>query len=714
MVTPGQQKLGGDVATNVAQIAPDGNSVLYIATNAFGDATNGMGATGNNLGYLASRGDSGWSSQFMTGLPQPVTSVQSTFLPVVYGASLDLSKTFLDVQYAAGPDFTSGVWDSDRTGATNLVAGQPAGAVRRPSTVGSSSDGSHQVIAAGDSTPLEPIPGSPTLTGPMLYDYANGALNRVNVDDNGDVLNASGATFASMIGTAATTSRNAVSADGTRIFFYSQEPGAAPADPPQLFVRVDGQTTIEISASSLVGPQAVTFAGASADGTKAFFTSSGQLTADATGSGPFLYEFDLPRGASSGQLRLIGGVDHPVTATLVTPSFTWLVPNVLVSDDGSHVYYGTTDGGLYVYETGTGETRQVASAVGDALLATVVGQTRLANAGDVSADGRYLVFLSADRPLGADTPGGQQMYRYADDESPALVRVSQSPSEPADSFDTRFVADNGSTLLMAKFMPVRGNYISNDGRYVFFETSAALVPSDVNGVNDVYRWHDGDVSIVSGGVDPNPSYLQGASADGSSVFFVTLNELVPQDGDDFYDIYDARVGGGFPYTYPTPECAGEACQGPASTPPSIVTPGSSTFDGIGNVDEPDTTTPAFTVKALSPAAKRKLAKSGKVTVTVRTNGPGTVVAGMAARAGRSWVSTSDTKRAVKKAGQVSLRLTLARSARRYLATHRKGMRVRVAVSFSHVPGREESVFTIKRVGVRHRQPAKSKKTGHKR
>jgi hypothetical protein len=36
------------------------------------------------------------------------------------------------------------------------------------------------------------------------------------------------------------------------------------------------------------------------------------------------------------------------------------------------------------------------------------------------------------------------------------------------------------------------------------------------------------------------------SASGSDVFFLTRDQLVPRDGNQNYDIYDARVDGGVP------------------------------------------------------------------------------------------------------------------------------------------------------------------------
>ena len=74
-----------------------------------------------------------------------------------------------------------------------------------------------------------------------------------------------------------------------------------------------------------------------------------------------------------------------------------------------------------------------------------------------------------------------------------------------------------------------------------------------------------------------------ASPDGSDVFFVTRERLLGWDNDASYDLYDARVGGGFPEPAPEPDpCQGDSCrrspplpQAPApvaSRPPAPATP----------------------------------------------------------------------------------------------------------------------------------------------
>ena len=62
---------------------------------------------------------------------------------------------------------------------------------------------------------------------------------------------------------------------------------------------------------------------------------------------------------------------------------------------------------------------------------------------------------------------------------------------------------------------------------------------------------------------------------GRNIFFITSQGLVPQDTDGADDVYDARLGGGFPLPpAPVQPCAGDACQGPLTNPAPLLVPGS--------------------------------------------------------------------------------------------------------------------------------------------
>lgn len=113
---------------------------------------------------------------------------------------------------------------------------------------------------------------------------------------------------------------------------------------------------------------------------------------------------------------------------------------------------------------------------------------------------------------------------------------------------------------------------------VYFQSRSQLVPEDQNGNDyDVYQWREGEVSLVSRGLPGHNSWYSGSSLDGRDVFVFTSDRIDPREIDDGdLDIYDARIGGGFPYTPAPPPCNVLAleCEGPriaAPAPPSAST-----------------------------------------------------------------------------------------------------------------------------------------------
>lgn len=192
----------------------------------------------------------------------------------------------------------------------------------------------------------------------------------------------------------------------------------------------------------------------------------------------------------------------------------------------------------------------------------------------------------------------------------------------------------------------------------FFATTAALVPEDQNGVEDVYQRIDGVPHLISSGTGPTPARLVGATPDGQSVFLMTANSLTPDDVDGgIIDLYVARIDGGFVLPETVPECR-LACQGPAVAVPGAPLAASVSFVGSGNLLAPPTAAP---VGKLS-VTKAKPVKGTAATVSVKLPGKGQVRV-----SGSGLAATSKT---VTKAG--SVRLTVRLSARSRAVLQRKG------------------------------------------
>jgi hypothetical protein len=458
-----------------------------------------------------------------------------------------------------------------------------------------------------------------------LYEWSGGQLSELDVKSDGEPIGSCGA----MLGAGNTfeyqesAEDGAVSADGSKVFFTAplirqdgfdeskaleglkgcrKVNGGVVENPPQLYMR-SGEETIEVSAPEEGAPETTAhfealFLGAAKDGSRVFFASEGELTTNARGIHDMeLYEYDTENGkltrVSAGDSGDAAGgvIAFGEGAIGIVTEFTH---DVLVSSDGSYVYFvargalapanaegespSEGEDNLYVYDTRTGHTTFITKGP---------GQTTASNnplyPPETTADGRYLLFQRAMLAPGSF----KQLYRY-DSVTERLVCVSCVLGAPPPEIG--FPSSIGDVAEHS--FPARA--ISEDGS-VFFNTRASLVPRDTNGVTDVYEWHEGQISLISSGQDPLPSFFLGASANGANVFFGTHARLVPADSSGGGNVYDARVcTAAEPCIAPPPAqeglCEGDACSHPAAAP-SDATPASATFAGAGDLTPTLSTAP---------------------------------------------------------------------------------------------------------------------------
>jgi hypothetical protein len=168
--------------------------------------------------------------------------------------------------------------------------------------------------------------------------------------------------------------------------------------------------------------------------------------------------------------------------------------------------------------------------------------------------------------------------------------ASCNPSGAPDGIDAEtWLAGGGGTEDVGH----GARFISDDGRYAFFTTQEALVPQDVNGKRDVYEYDTttGRVSLISSGTSDSDSYFMEtnpagdeAHPSGYDVLFATQQRLVGWDRDVAYDLYDARIDGGFAEPQPAAIACGSAeCHGPLATAPGPVVVASAGAGGTGNL-----------------------------------------------------------------------------------------------------------------------------------
>jgi hypothetical protein len=207
--------------------------------------------------------------------------------------------------------------------------------------------------------------------------------------------------------------------------------------------------------------------------------------------------------------------------------------------------------------------------------------------------------------------------------------------------------------------------MSDDGRRVFYQTATALVPQDTNGQTDVYEWTPSGVSLISSGRSHEASFVLDNSASGDDVFFATTAGLDPRDTDGSYDVYDARVGGGFKLAEVAAPCEGDGCQGQVSKAPSLMGPGGAGVSVSGN--QPPAGGSA-SVARLKLGARRVV--GGVLQVTVTVTGPGRVTV--------SGSGLQTVKKSYATKGTFTLKASLTVKARRSLKSkHRLKLGVRV-------------------------------------
>jgi hypothetical protein len=284
---------------------------------------------------------------------------------------------------------------------------------------------------------------------------------------------------------------------------------------------------------------------------------------------------------------------------------------LVISEDFNVIYFRGGNGSIYRYDIAAGTLRLLMETD------TAIEPSQ------VSPDGRYVYFSgnvaglpAAGAPAGKEEKvTGQNPQAFLYDSAENLVECVScaSPFDPEPAWPAVVALrdpENGHRNT-ANGTP-RVMMFSANGDYAFFDTIAALVPSDVNGehefkledgkesVNDgysdssdVYEWRrvgvggcaavQGCISLISSGREGHLVLLLGTTESGSDVFFTSRSQLGPNDDDDSLDIYDARVGGGEPLLAPRPvECEGDACSTPFA-PPSDLTPSSATFQGAADL-----------------------------------------------------------------------------------------------------------------------------------
>jgi hypothetical protein len=533
-----------------------------------------------------------------------------------------------------------------------------------PEFLGSSPDGSHVILGSA-------VPLTPGANGEALYEWSNGRLALVSVLPESEE-----PASKPQLGFENKVARNAVSDDGSRVVWSTNVYAG------HLYLRdMRASQTLQLDAvqggsgNGSVGP---VFQAASADGSRVFFTDSQQLTPESSGFGRDVYECEVVEAEGKLACRLS---DLTVTGTSEGADVQGGVLGV--SDDGSWAYFiangvlapGSVPGkcsgsvsradatcNLYAWHEGSLRLVAVLSGRdwadwGSGKSVGNVGDDLAGLTGRVSPNGRWLAFMSQRSLTGYDTRDAvsgqpdEEVYLYSADAEGGSGRVLCASCDPtgARPAGVEYASVSGALVggdrvwsgdqWLAANIPGwtpytsgaalhQSRYLSDSGR-LFFNSSDALVPQDVNGEQDVYEFEPpgvgactsasvgysersgGCVGLVSSGGAPGESAFLDASGTGGDAFFLTSGKLVGQDYDTALDVYDAHECTSASPCFASPPVAsppcvtGDSCK-PAPTPqPAIFgSPASATFSGQGNVTAKP---PGVTQRRLSRAQKLRRA-----------------------------------------------------------------------------------------------------------
>lgn len=601
-----------------------------------------------------------FSDDLSTGLVEPPDA--TPLPPLAAGAEQTIYLREADGEYKA------------LVTAENTAPGVKFGHYQGAEFIGATPDFSHVAIGSDVALTNEAPPGG------GLFEWDGGRLELVSVLPDGEAV--SNASLGREGAATGGNVRHAMSDDGARLIWERSNPMGGGN---RLYLRdMDKRETVQIDApqgaAEPASPES-SYQTANREDSRVFFTSPQRLTSDATAfpleGQADLYEFELTQGAAG-----------PLAGRLVDLSVdrnreeSAAVKGVIgASEDGTYVYFvaagvlgngterGAVAGGanLYLdrYDTASGKWSQpeliAALAEGDAP-DWGSGYNNLAQiTARVSPSGRYLAFMSERSLTGYDNRDAnsgapdEEVYVY-DANAKKTVCASCDPTgalptgttgsahyeerlwDYAGLWNGRWVAGDipGWTNRDISSALYQSRYLDDSGR-LFFDSSDALVPADVNGVEDVYEYEPagvgscqpptygqsasavfsealgGCVALISAGNSSEESAFMDASETGGDVFFLTLSRLAPQDYDTSIDIYDAHECSASSPCAPAasltpPPCAsGDACKAaPTPQPAQFGAPSSETFSGAGNVT---TAAPRAPVTARSLTRAQKLARA---------------------------------------------------------------------------------------------------------
>lgn len=305
--------------------------------------------------------------------------------------------------------------------------------------------------------------------------------------------------------------------------------------------------------STGTGTQAAFAEGVTGDGSTVFFSTGQDLTGEGdTAAGTDVYRWE------SGLISVLSDVGSGAATG---------VNYMAHADDGTKVWFQTTEGLDGLDNDGAQDVYQ-GDAGGTTLLSGVVGGVA-ANFSGASADGTRVWFRTTESLAGGDADAVEDIYESVNGGAPTLVTpgTATAPIWQAGSADGSKVWFQSDEVLDANDGDVEfdiyqrsgGVYTavsenqspslagaaqwggaSADGTKVWFTAVDNLAAGDTDGLKDAYEWDGATFTVVSTPTPTTGANFEGASIDGSRVFFSTTEPIDASDAgfdDDIYERY---------------------------------------------------------------------------------------------------------------------------------------------------------------------------------
>jgi hypothetical protein len=321
----------------------------------------------------------------------------------------------------------------------------------------------------------------------------------------------------------------------------------------------------------------------SADGSRVYFTEAGNLWLRESGAthqvdeaqgGGGEFQAATPNGevafftkeVSAANTHLFRYLTSTHTATDLTPS-GGVVGVLGASESGSSAYYQDASGLKQWHE---GATTTVASGPEAAQPSDYPPTTGTAR---VSPDGESLLFLSTESLSGYDNhdastgqPDSEVFLWSTAGGGLRCLSCNPTGERPLGPSSIPGAYANGAAPGSTDSYKPRN--LSANGRRAFFDSADALAALDTNHASDAYQWEaqgegscarpGGCLGLISSGSDSQGASFIDASESGADAYFLTSASLVPADPGSA-DVYDARIGGGFPEPPKPIPCESDEC-----------------------------------------------------------------------------------------------------------------------------------------------------------